>query len=152
MAALAEGLFVNLTNATIVDGDIFITSVTPPSSTNAEGSMTVSGSGAGFSASGDQITLRPTAQQQYPVIYNLALNLAEGVGLSFAMPVGQLSIIQNGDEQSGFLLNSPMLNIYHDTQTSPPLPFTYNLALQFSNGTTTFWVGDPTIVFEPPEG
>jgi hypothetical protein len=151
MAILTQESTAIALDGSTVNGDIFITSVTPPVNPNDPGSLTITGSGTGFIAAGNQITLQPTSEQVYPVVYNLTLNLAEGLGFSFAMPVGQLSILQNGDEQSGFLLNSPMLNIYHGTRSSPPLPFLYNLALQFSNGTSTFWVDDPTIVFEPPQ-
>jgi hypothetical protein len=139
--------------ATTVDGDIFITGVVPPTSTSPA-AITISGSGDGFIAAGSQITLQPTNEQPYPVFYNLTLNFAEGVDFSFAMPVGQLSLLEDNGTgtTSGFFLNSPMLNIYHNTQDSPPLPFLYNLALNLTNGTITFMVDDPTIVFEPPEG
>jgi hypothetical protein len=154
MATPVQGsTLIELTNPTIVNGDIFITAVVPPTSTSPA-SLMVSGSGAGFFATANQITLQPTAEQTYPIVYNLTLNFAEGVNFSFAMPVGQLSLLEDNDTgtTSGFLLNSSVLNIYHGTQTSPPLPFLYNLALNISDGTTTFMVDDPTIVFEPPEG
>lgn len=134
---------ISLDNATLVEGAIEITSVTqsPPA-------LTLAGSGEGFFVTNDNgsaaIHLRPTATQSYPVVY--ALTLVAPDGFSFVEPIGQLSRI---GQSSGFLLNSATLEMYHGDMT---LNERFNLALQFLNAANgqTFWVGDPTIVFEPP--
>lgn len=136
-------VLISLANPTLVEGTINITSVTqsPPA-------LTLSGQGAGFFVSNDNgtwaIHLQPTSTQAYPVIYTLTLS--PPTGFAFAEPIGQLSLV---GQEDGFLLNSPTLQMYKGDDS---LFQTYNLALQFLNESNgqTFWVGDPTIVFEPP--
>lgn len=134
---------ISLENATRVEGTIEILAVTqdPPS-------VTLAGEGEGFFVSTEDVVstihLRPTLTQAYPVVYTLTLAPLQEFPL--AEPIGQLSQV---GQSSGFLLNSATLEMYHGDMT---LTETFNLALQFLNAATgqTFWVGDPTIVFEPP--
>lgn len=150
--AVAVSLFVPLQKPPVV-GTILITGID-----QTNGTITISGSGEGWTAVTDQgvsiINLK-TSLSNYPISYALTFSIAAS-GFSFAQPpVGEISLVvpvTQEIQQSGFLIVAPVLNMYHDTITGENIK--YNLALQFTNLETgvSFWVGDPTIVFEPPNG
>jgi len=124
-----------------------------------EGPISISGSGTGWVAAQDPntgantITLK-TSLSNYPISYALQLEITTA-GFQFVnppQPLGEISFVDStGIQQSGFLLVAPMLNMYHDTLTG--VPINYNLALQLTNPSgVSFWVNDPTIIFDPPNG
>jgi hypothetical protein len=119
------------------------------------GSMTISGSGEGWTASTSgsvsTITLNTST---YPITFALSLDLAPAVAeqFTFASLVGQLTFVSGTVQSCGFLLDTPVLTMFF---ANPPetADVTYNLAVGFQEtgeNTTPFWVGDPTIVFDPP--
>jgi len=138
-----------------VSGSIVISAITPPPNPESLGSMTISGSGDRWSASTSggvsTISLNP---QTYPLTYRLTFELDPSVAeqFTFASLVGQLTFVSGTVQSCGFLLDSPVLQMF---LANPPITddVTYNLAVGFQStgeDTTPFWVGDPTIVFEPP--
>jgi len=123
-----------------------------------EGPISISGSGLGWVAQtvdgASTITLK-TSESNYPIWYALEL-VVTTQGFRFVsppQPLGEISLVDSTGtvQQSGFLLVAPMLNMYHDTLTGASIK--YNLALQLTNPSgVSFWVSDPTIIFDPPNG
>lgn len=123
-----------------VTGSIVVT----PSGGTPPTSLSLSGSGAGWSASGTTLTLRPMHAQALTVWYELTFSCASGFTL-FGLQIFK------EDQRSTIFFPASSGNVTLNllTHIGPnESAFQYSLEIGVQSGSTIHWF-DPTIAFEP---
>lgn len=107
--------------------------------------VTLSGSGSGWNAGGNQLTLQPQSTQQLPINYTLTLQMASG---SSYLLYGIQYLGKTYLSQNGVFLFALVDDI---SSSGSSMPGNFSVGVQTTSGGTVTWI-DPTITFEPQAG
>ncbi len=110
--------------------------------------LLLSGGGDGWSASGSQITLQPTLQQELPVAYSFTFELDGG----FSLVEGGLQIsLSPGTGNRAVAVAQLPLGLLNNVPAGTGTEFLNLVVILEDSAGRLHQFDDPTIVFDPPQ-